>query len=254
MELKYIALTCLLFAVVYCTDETESEEDEDDESVGHVGKERRRHSEEMRAFLNDQFAELKDTIESVNSDKIDHITEVVEDIRRSQRYLMLCKEGVCSDHGVCALSEDEHSAVCHCNEGYAGEYCEITGPCNVARYIAEQLPSMPGMEYPNCAEDGSYAGMQYIGSQAYCVTSDNEEIHGYSVNRWETGDMNCQCARDEHEHQTSENAEQREFNCLSNGNYPQVACDAEHCWCQDWQGHPYGEPVPVGELKNTLEC
>lgn len=220
MELKYFTLVCLLFAVASCVPRKRGEDDDD--SKGRK-KETRQHAQEMKTFISDKFTDLKNFLEETRNAKFDHISEVVEEIRRNQRYVMQCKEGICGDHGTCELSEDEQSYVCHCEEGFGGEHCEITGPCNVSHYNMQQMPPLLGREFPNCDEDGSYAGMQYIGSQAYCVTSENVEIEGYSVNRWETGDMDCQCARDEYAHTHSEHAEEKVFNCLPNGNYPEVA-------------------------------
>lgn len=48
------------------------------------GKGMRKHAQEMKKFMGEKFAELKDTIEAVDSAKLDHITEVVEEIRRNQ--------------------------------------------------------------------------------------------------------------------------------------------------------------------------
>lgn len=71
-----------------------------------------------------------------------------------------------------------------------------TGPCTVAaNKVNARLQAsghmLLGLEVPRCDADGNYQGMQFAGSQAYCVTKDGTAISGYMVNRWEAGNMTC---------------------------------------------------------------
>ncbi|XP_060596339.1 uncharacterized protein LOC132750390 [Ruditapes philippinarum] len=223
-----------------------SKSQDEDERKGF----QRRMIQEQRRFLNGKFAEVLDTIDSTLGSKLEHITDVVESIERRQKLKEFCTDGICGDNGTCSLSEDEETYECHCDDTHAGEHCEITGICNVDLFHAQQEPLMLGREFPRCDEDGSFAGMQYQGSMAYCVTSDRIELN-YSVQRWETGDnMNCQCARDEH----ANTEEGKVFKCQPNGNYPAVACGDEKCWCQDSMGQKYGDAIDLGDLDSPLEC
>ncbi|XP_045209679.2 uncharacterized protein LOC123561396 [Mercenaria mercenaria] len=253
MEFQYIFFTFALLSTVVCFPGKSRDHDEEKETFEEeefFRDQMRRNMLEQRKFLNEKISELTDTLDATLGGKLDHLKEVVEAIERRQKFAAFCTEGICSDNGTCALSDDEETYVCNCDEGYVGEHCEITGPCNVELYQVQQMPPMLGREFPRCDENGRYAGMQFSGSQAFCVTQEKEKIDGYMVNRWETGDdMNCQCARDEY---LSE--EGKTFNCLPNGNYPQVACDDLWCRCQDWQGQQYGGRVPLGDVDTTLNC
>ncbi|KAH3751800.1 uncharacterized protein LOC127847948 isoform X2 [Dreissena polymorpha] len=98
-----------------------------------------------------------------------------------------------------------------------------TGPCATklaevnARLEASQHMLL-GLEKPHCDANGDYLGMQFSGSQAYCVTADGTPISGYMVNRWEAGNMDCQCARDQYAYQLT-GLIGKLFFCDANGNY-----------------------------------
>ncbi|KAL4229460.1 hypothetical protein ACF0H5_012498 [Mactra antiquata] len=115
-----------------------------------------------------------------------------------------------------------------------------TGPCaeHLAKVDArlQAEPFLLGLERPHCDADGNYLGMQFSGSQAYCVTKNGTMISGYMVNRWETGDnMNCQCARDQYDYMQT-GLIGKMFHCEANGNYASVGCTGSVCYCQDMYG------------------
>ncbi|XP_052813858.1 uncharacterized protein LOC128240908 [Mya arenaria] len=133
------------------------------------------------------------------------------------------------------------------------------GPC--AQRLAEvnaQLDAsqhmLLGLEKPHCDTNGNYLGMQFSGSQAYCVTEDGTMINGYMVNRWETGDsMTCQCARDQYKYMQS-GLIGKMFNCAPNGNYASVGCTGSVCYCIDQSGNQVGvSTIPIGQ-QDALNC
>ncbi|KAL4229461.1 hypothetical protein ACF0H5_012499 [Mactra antiquata] len=136
------------------------------------------------------------------------------------------------------------------------QQCAAQGPCADALAKVEAILSespRPGLERPRCAADGTYLGMQYGGSQAFCVTSTGVNIEGYSVNRWETGtDMNCNCARDQHEYQQT-GMLGKMFSCEPNGNYSPSGCTGSVCYCQDSNGQQIGEGVHIAQ-SGSLNC
>lgn len=110
-----------------------------------------------------------------------------------------------------------------------------------------------GLEKPRCDSDGNFQGMQFAGSQAYCVTKDGTNISGYMVNRWETGDdMNCQCARDQYAYQQT-GLIGKMFHCDQNGNYAKIGCTGSVCYCQDQNGHQIGNSVPIYQ-QTAMNC
>ncbi|XP_060563427.1 uncharacterized protein LOC132722861 [Ruditapes philippinarum] len=121
-----------------------------------------------------------------------------------------------------------------------------------ARLTAQ--PMLLGLEKPHCEVDGTYEGMQFAGSQAYCVTSDGSMISGYMVNRWETGDhMDCQCARDQYAYQQT-GLIGKMFYCDKNGNYASVGCSGSVCYCQDKMGKQVGTSTVGIWEKDSMNC
>jgi len=111
-----------------------------------------------------------------------------------------------------------------------------------------------GLEKPHCDNaTGDYLGMQFAGSQAYCVTKDGTSLN-YMVNRWETGDhMDCQCARDLYDYQQL-GIVGKTFNCLANGNYSPTQCLGSVCYCVDNMGQKVGtSTVSIGQM-GSLNC
>lgn len=130
------------------------------------------------------------------------------------------------------------------------------GPCqqqldSVTAQLANHM--LLGLEKPHCDANGYYEGMQFAGSQAYCVTKDGTSLN-YMVNRWETGDhMDCQCARDQYEYQQT-GLIGRMFNCLPNGNYAPIQCMGSVCFCADSMGKQIGtSTVPIYQ-QDSLNC
>ncbi|KAH3753390.1 hypothetical protein DPMN_188026 [Dreissena polymorpha] len=86
--------------------------------------------------------------------------------------------------------------------------CQYGCPCSVklaeweAQYDAANGRPL-GLERPRCDSRGDFMGMQYRGSQAFCVAPDGTEIAGFMVNRWEAVDMDCKCERDMYAYQQS---------------------------------------------------
>lgn len=137
----------------------------------------------------------------------------------------------------------------------------VTGPCaaelasvNVRLFAAQQSGHpLLGLERPHCDSDGNYAGMQYAGSEAYCVTKNGTAISGYMVNRWEAKNMNCQCARDQYDYMQT-GLIGKMFSCEPNGNYKKIQCLGSVCYCADMQGKQVGtSTVSIGSM-NSLNC
>lgn len=132
------------------------------------------------------------------------------------------------------------------------------GPCatELAAYEArlQAEPHILGLERPYCEADGTYKGMQYRGSQAFCVTSNGTMIDGYMVNRWETGDdMNCQCARDQYDYMQT-GLIGKMFFCDKNGNYASIGCTGSVCYCQDKYGKQVGTSTVAIWEQAALNC
>ncbi|XP_045209325.1 uncharacterized protein LOC123561164 [Mercenaria mercenaria] len=121
-----------------------------------------------------------------------------------------------------------------------------------ARLAAQ--PMLLGLEKPHCEDDGTYKGMQFAGSQAYCVTSNGTMIDGYMVNRWETGDdMNCQCAREQYAYMKT-GLIGKMFYCDKNGNYASIGCSGSVCYCQDKMGKQVGTSTVGIWEKDSMNC
>lgn len=131
-------------------------------------------------------------------------------------------------------------------------------PCatKLAEYNARLAaqPMLLGLEKPHCEDDGTYSGIQYAGSQAFCVASDGKQIDGYMVNRWDTtGDMTCQCARDQYAYQQT-GMIGKMFFCNPDGSYASVGCTGSVCYCQDKTGKQVGTSTVGIWEKDSMNC
>ncbi|KAH3829606.1 hypothetical protein DPMN_102833 [Dreissena polymorpha] len=121
-----------------------------------------------------------------------------------------------------------------------------------AKYAAAN-GMLRGLERPLCEANGDFKGMQYQGSQAFCVAPNGSEISGFMVNRWEAADMDCQCARDQYAYQKT-GLIGRMFSCDRFGNYAPTGCTGSVCFCQDRSGKPIGDTrANMGQL-DALNC
>ncbi|XP_050406766.1 thyroglobulin isoform X1 [Patella vulgata] len=117
------------------------------------------------------------------------------------------------------------------------------------KYMAQQ--HMLGAEEPKCETDGTYSAVQCEGSRCYCVSPEGQQL-GFTVNRSESKNMDCKCARDQHAYSAT-GLIGKLFSCGPNGNYQNYKCVGSVCWCKDDSGNKVGQSVNIGQL-DSLNC
>ncbi|KAK7482967.1 hypothetical protein BaRGS_00025744 [Batillaria attramentaria] len=111
-----------------------------------------------------------------------------------------------------------------------------------------------GQTIPKCAADGSYAPRQCEGSVCYCVDPNGNQIPGYTANIGDSGNMDCQCARDQYAYQQT-GLIGRLFTCTNTGSYQRYACTGSVCYCADNLGQMRTgtQTVNIGNI-GALQC
>lgn len=125
------------------------------------------------------------------------------------------------------------------------------------QYLATQQQNggfgLLGAVEPKCDKDGFYQAKQCEGSVCTCVSKEGKDILDYRADIWMSQDMDCQCARDQHEYMET-GLIGRFFYCTSNGNYQKHQCLGSVCHCIDNHGQMVGtQTVSIGDL-DKLQC
>ncbi|KAL3288061.1 hypothetical protein HHI36_002512 [Cryptolaemus montrouzieri] len=112
---------------------------------------------------------------------------------------------------------------------------------------------------PDCQEDGSWASKQCKGGAAgrcFCYDSKGERIFGNAFAD-NSANMTCACSKRKSELLDPTNLHNRtyvSFHCDEQGNYEELQCDTDHCWCVDTQtGELTSKIVPENSM-TYLKC
>ncbi|CAH1785411.1 unnamed protein product [Owenia fusiformis] len=128
--------------------------------------------------------------------------------------------------------------------------------CSDRLKLLETSKPLLGRPTPKCDESGEYAPVQCQGSQCTCVESKwgNQISEEYTMNRWETQGMKCNCARDQYAYRATGKLG-LSFRCTQNGNYHPIQCIGSVCYCADENGLQ-GENSPTVGIWETekLKC
>ncbi|KAL4238531.1 hypothetical protein ACF0H5_003238 [Mactra antiquata] len=246
MDLKLSLL--LLLCVVYVRSGYRDDDDDDHHIAAMI-----RHQGMKVLKLSDKVDELKSFLAETFGHRLQRIEELVTSLEKRELLREMCTDTVCGQHGTCDISTDLTSTICHCEEGYEGAICNKSVKCSIAHHYVMSGTLMPGMQIPQCEEDGSYKPVQFRGSGSFCVTKDDGyEIYGFDVPIWESPeDRTCQCARD---HDADLNETPNFISrCNRYGDYLPHRCDDTGCICQDSHGNTYGERRSLGDLQ-VLQC
>lgn len=112
----------------------------------------------------------------------------------------------------------------------------------------------------SCTPKGNYARIQAKFSKftqqkaerKFCVDPKGNRIFG--AGSAEDEEMNCRCSRKAWELQSEQTGDRITIHCQDNGNYEELQCDQERCWCVNSKSGRVTSRVVHQDLKEYLSC
>lgn len=107
---------------------------------------------------------------------------------------------------------------------------------------------------PTCDSNGEYEAKQCKGDKATgrCFCFDHEGTRIYGWDWWQQADnMTCECSRLRRKLELK--GQITTLHCTQNGNFEELQCDSEICWCADeFTGNVQNGTIAVPESMWTM--